>query len=237
MSGAAPIEAVFLGLDPAKHTSGAVVIAPDYGNGLLGEEEHPFDGTYALLEYGKVETQAERERFVESFLGTGEELGLPLIVLAEEWDPPRNKKLRLPGNQAGLLMDPKWTYKTVLGIGEGWGRWAAELETASQFLVDDMKMPPLPILRVTPNDWRDAVFGPRRAKDSTALKATACRYFEGVFGVAATDDISEAGCIALWGTTADAAREAEQAWVKANEAKQKPPTKNQQKAARRRRAS
>jgi hypothetical protein len=234
----APIEAVFLGLDPAKHTSGAALLAPDYGNPMLGEEEHPFEGSYALLEYGKVECQSERERFVESALGTAMEMGLPLVVVAEEWDPPRHKKVRLPGNQLGVLLDPKWTYQTVLGIGEGWGRWMAELESASVFMVEEEEMPPLLIERVTPNDWRDGLFGPRRAKDTTALKVTAQRYFEGVFGINASDDISEAACIALWGTTSPTVLSAVEGWVKLMKAKEKAKkTKNQQKAQRRRRAS
>jgi hypothetical protein len=186
----AGVEAVLLSLDPAKGTSGACIIAPDYGNPTVGEAEHEFLGDYALIEFGKVETQAERERFVESFLETAEELGLPPVVVAEEWDPPRNKRLRLPGGEPGLLMDPKWTYETVLGIGEGWGRWAAELETASAFLEEEHGLPPIPIIRVLPNTWRDEFYGPGRPKD-----------FETIFGFAASYDISEAGCIGLWGTT------------------------------------
>jgi hypothetical protein len=213
------VEAVLLGVDPAKHTSGAVILTPDYGNGMLGEPEHPFEGVYALSEFGKVVSQSERGRFVESALDTALELDLPLVVVAEEWDPPRLKKLRLPGGQSGLLLDPKWTYTTVLGIGEGWGRWTAEIETASEYLVEEEGLPPIPVVRATPNTWRDGLFGPRRPKDTLSLKSAACRYFEGVFGFAASHDISEAGCLGLWGTTALAVREAAEAWVGAR----KPP--------------
>jgi hypothetical protein len=232
-----PVEAVLLALDPAKHTSGAVILVPDYGNGMLGEDEHPFEGNYVLSEYGKVVSQSERGRFVESALDTAMEFDLPLIVVAEEWDPPRLKRLRLPGDQSGLLMDPKWTYTTVLGIGEGWGRWTAEIETASEYLVEEEKLPPIPVIRATPNTWRDALFGARRPKDSVSLKETARRYFEGVFGFAASHDISEAGCLSLWGTTAEEVAAAAAAWVAGKPPPKKKKTKNQAKAERKKRSS
>jgi hypothetical protein len=233
----APVEAVLLAIDPAKHTSGAALLIPDYGNTMAGEEEHPFEGNYALAEFGKVLSQGERERFLESALESAIELELPLVVVAEEWDPPRTRKLRLPGDQSGFLMDPKWTYQTVLGIGEGWGRWMAEVESASVFLDEEYGFPAVPVVRVTPNDWRDALFGPRRPKEGSALKETACRYFDGVFGFAASHDISEAGCIGLWGTTAPEVRQAIETWERGKPPPKKQPTKNQAKAARRKRAS
>lgn len=227
----APIEAVFLGLDPAKHTSGAVILVPDYGNTIVGEDEHPFDGQYALSEFGKVTSQDERERFVQSALEQAEEFDLPLVVVAEEWDPPRNRKVRLPGNQFGFLMDPRWNYKTILGMGEGWGLWSAELQIANGVLAEEKKFPPFPVERVTPNEWRDDLWGPRRAKTSEAVNEQAQRYFEGVFGYNACADISAAGCIALWGTTSSRVAQATQKWI---EAKPKKKSRNQQKRARRR---
>jgi hypothetical protein len=197
-----PIEAAFLVLDPAKHTSGAVVLLPDYGNEMAGEDPHPFEGQYALDEFGKVETQEERERFVQAWIDIGTEMELPLVVVAEVWDPPRCRRLRLPGGQSGFLMDPKWTYQTVLGIGEGWGLWQAELLAAEASLVEDGIAAP-PVVRVTPNDWRDELWGKQRAKTTEALKTQAVRYFEGVFGYAVGHDIAEAGCMSLWATTSD----------------------------------
>ena len=213
-----PVEAVILGLDPAKHRSGAVILAPDYGNTLLGEEEHPFDGRYYLEEYGKVVTQAERERFTDAAFECAEELDLPLIVVAEEWDPPRTRKVRLPGpgNHFAIAMDQKWTYKTILGIGEGWGLWSAVFNTASESLAED-KLPALPVERVTPNDWRDDLWGRRRAKDSEGAKSQAQLFFESVFGFCVPDDIAEAGCIALWGTTSSGVAEAVRNWLKATQ--------------------
>lgn len=226
-----PIEAVFLGLDPAKHTSGATILTPDYGNTMVGEEEHPFEGQYALAEFGKVTSQDERERFVESSLEHAEELDLPLVVVAEEWDPPRTRKVRIPGNQFAIVMDPKWTYKTVLGIGEGWGLWSAELQSANVFLAEEKKLPPTPVERVTPNEWRDDLWGLRRGKSSEAVNEQAQRYFEGVFGYSVGADIAAAGCIALWGTTSSRVEAAVRDWLAA---KPKKKSKNQQKAARRR---
>ena len=203
------IEAVFLGLDPAKHTSGASILAPDYGG--MDEPEHAFDGNYFLHEFGKVVSQSERERFVSSALDMAAEAKLPLIVVAEVWDPPRDRKIRLPGGEFAYARDPKWTYETILGIGEGWGRWSAEIESANEYLVEQ-GLPKIIVLRRTPNDWRDTLFGPRRPRDTAALKALAQRYFKAVFGYDASPDVAEAGCIALVGTTAPEAAAAAQAW-------------------------
>jgi len=229
------VEAVLLSLDPAKHTSGATILVPDYGNGLLGEAEHPFEGNYVLTEFGKVLTQAERGRFVESALDYALELGLPLIVIAEEWDPPRLKKLRLPGGALGLLMDPKWTYKTVLGMGEGWGLWHAEILAASSFLEEDENLPPIPIVRTTPNIWHHDVLPPPVPKDSAAIKQTACRVFEGVFGFKASEDISEAGCIGLWGTESKEVAAAVEAWLAAVPEKEPPKTRAKAKSQKKQR--
>ena len=206
-----PIEAAFLCLDPAKHKSGAGILIPDYGNGMLGEKEHEFTGNYYLAEYGKVETQEERGRFVESLLEASEEYGLAPVVIAEEWDPPVDKKVRLPDGEWVLVKDPKWTYKTILGIGEGWGLWNAEFEAASAALHDE-NFPRLIVERVTPNVWRDGVFGERRGKGRDENKATAMRIFEHIFGFAASEDISEAGCIGLWGTCSPAVEAAVARW-------------------------
>jgi hypothetical protein len=197
-----PSEAVFLAIDPALHTSGAAILAPDYG-GMDADQQHAFNGDYTLYEFGKVVSQSERNRYVETLIELSEELSLPAVVIAETWDGPRDRKIRLPGGELAFARDPKWTYTTILGIGEGWGRWSAEIEAANEFLDGEGRASIL-VERVLPNDWRDALFGLQRAKDTETLKATACRYFEGVFGYAASDDIAEAGCIGLYGITAPA---------------------------------
>jgi hypothetical protein len=184
------IEVVLLAIDPALHTSGAAILIPDYGP---MDDPHPFKGDYILYEFGKVVSQSERERYVESLLQTASEYELPAVVVAEIWDGPRGH-------------DQKWTYETVLGIGEGWGRWSAEIEAANEYLREE-GLPEVALERVLPNDWRDALFGRNRPKDTETLKATACRFFEGVFGYKASADISEAGCIGLYGLTAPAVAE------------------------------
>ena len=197
-----PPEAVFLAIDPALHTSGAAILAPDYG-GMDSDQQHAFNGDYTLYEFGKVVSQSERNRYIETLIELSEEMRLPAVVIAEIWDGPRDRKIRLPGGELAYARDPKWTYTTILGIGEGWGRWSAEIEAANEFLQSEGRAPII-LERVLPNDWRDALFGLQRAKDTETLKATACRYFEGVFGYAASDDIAEAGCIGLYGLTAPA---------------------------------
>ncbi len=225
-----PIEAVFLSLDPAKHTSGATILAPDYG--AMDEEEHPFEGAYYAAEFGKVESQGERERFTQAWLDLAGELGLPPVCIAEEWDPPHDRKVRLPNGSFVVVKDPKWTYRTILGIGEGWGLWQAELHSADDFLREEAKLPGIVLERVTPNEWRDDFFEPPRPKDSEALKQTAQRYFEGIFGYRASADISEAGCIGLWGTTSERVEAAVQKWL---ESIPKKKSKNQRKTARQQR--
>lgn len=210
MKDGGPIEAVFLSLDSAKGTSGASILAPDYG----GPEEtdiHEFQGGYVLDEYGKVNSQPERERFVTAFIDLALELDLPPVTIGETWDPPRIRKTRLAGGGFGVVLDPKWNPKTLIAMGEGWGRWAAELESASNFLQEDRGLPGIIIERVAPNEWLGDLV-PRHPKDSAARKAVAQRYFEGVFGYRAGPDISDAGCMALWGSRSPRVATAVEAW-------------------------
>lgn len=185
----APIDAVILGIDPAKHTSGATILVPHR------------EGGYSLAEFGKVLSQAERRRFVQRLVTLAQETGRPAVLVAEEWDGPHDRRVRLPSGEFVFVRDPKWNYTTILGMGEGWGKWSAEIEIADAALEREGS-PHILVLRVTPNVWRDDLFSKRRAKDTEALKVTARRYFTGVFGYEAPDDVSEAGCISLWGTTA-----------------------------------
>lgn len=198
-------EAVVLAIDPALHTSGAVILAPDYGNGMAGEDPHPFRGDYFLHEFGKVTSQAERERYVTALLELSEELSndqgkhIPPVIIAEEWDGPRDRRIRLGDGSFGWARDPRWTYQTIMGIGEGWGRWSAEIEVANEVRREEKISPDIILQRVLPNDWRDKVFGEHRAKDSETLKTVAVRYFKGVFGFDVSDDVAEAGCIGIFG--------------------------------------
>lgn len=196
-------EAVVLSIDPALHKSGATILIPDYGNPNF-EDPHPFRGDYCMYEFGKVTSQSERERFVTSLLEMSDELSesqkkyIPPVVVAEEWDGPRDRRIHLAGGEMGWARDPKWTYTTIMGIGEGWGRWSAEIETANEYRREEKLGPDILLHRVLPNDWRNNVFGENRAQDTASLKASAIRLFNGVFGFEVGDDIAEAGCIGLY---------------------------------------
>lgn len=192
-----PIEAIFLGIDAAKHTSGAALLLPDYG-GMDEEDEHPFEGNYYLAEFGKVESQSERNRFVDSLVEHALDLELPAVVVAEAWDPPRHKKRRLAEGGWGVVLDQKWTPKTVFGMGEGWGRWMAEIETANEYLQEEGGEGIILMTR-KPNEWRPGIFPAPLPKRSEDLKAMAMNFFEAAFGYKASSDISEAACLALYG--------------------------------------
>jgi hypothetical protein len=198
--GISSFEAVVLAADPAKHTSGAALLIPDYGP---MDEPHDFRGDYVLYEFGRVERQAERKRYIEQLLDLSDEFGIPPVFVAETWDPPHDKRVRLANGGFALVKDQKWTYKTILGIGEGWGRWSAEVEAANEFREEEGQ-PPIIVERVLPDPWRDKVFGERRPRDTASSKATAQRYFTGVFGYeTATSDVAEAGCIGVYAITSE----------------------------------
>jgi len=217
--GISSFEAVVLATDPAKHTSGAALLIPDYGP--MDGDEPQFRGDYVLYEFGRVERQAERKRYVEQLLDLAEEFDIPPVFVAETWDPPHDKRVRLANGSFALVKDQKWTYKTVLGIGEGWGRWSAEIEAANEFREEE-GLPEIIVERVPPDPWRDAVFGERRERGTESSKATAQRYFTGVFGYeVATSDVAEAGCIGVYAIRSEAIAALVQAYPKAKPQKRK----------------
>jgi hypothetical protein len=191
-----PIEAVILGLDAAKEVSGAGLLLPDYGG--MNEEEHPFQGQYYLSEFGKVVSHPERARFVEALIDSALEYDLTPVIVAEEWDPPVHRRTKLANGEWGVVLDPRWNPKTIFGMGVGWGKWEAEIESAADYLKEEHGID-LILWRATPNVWREALWGHRRPKSSEENKAMACNFFESVFGYKASSDISEAGCMALYG--------------------------------------
>lgn len=164
-------EAVFLLLDAAKKKSGAAITRPGGSAGL------------SLVTGAIVRCQADRETFVVSAKELATAHNLPLIVVAEEWDPPRGAGEK--------RVDKRWNYPTILGIGEGWGRWTAEFERHAVSELD--------VVRVTPNVWRDALFGPQRPRDSVELKRFAVRYIQTRLHATLPEDVAEAVCIGLWG--------------------------------------
>lgn len=165
-------KAVLLGLDTAKGKSGACLVRPQ-------------DTGLKLVTHGVVRKQHERDLFVSSAKELAQVFNIPLIIVAEEWDRPKgygkNKK------------DKHWNYDTILGIGEGWGKWTAEFERHDISMLD--------VIRVTPNIWRDALFGRDRPKDSDALKQVAIDYAKRrTGGLELPSDVAEALCIAIWGS-------------------------------------
>lgn len=158
-----------LAIDPAKHLSGSALL-----------KVQP-TGNAEVEAFLAVSTQQQRRFVVQQAVERAEAAKLPLVVVAETWDKPRGR-------------DQKWTYKTILGIGEGWGLWAAELEHSKVRHV----------VRVTPNVWRDSVFGKHRPKDTEGLKAFALLYVQGRIRLHITDDnVCEAICIGFWGALAE----------------------------------
>lgn len=180
---------VILGLDPAKAISGAGVLE------IQGDRAK-------LLAHARVTTQADRAEIVARACALSTERDMPLVVVAEEWDPPRHK--RPPKPVAGVDpetsgFDQKWTYKTILGMGEGWGRWTAEFERFGVRRIE----------RVLPNVWRDAILGKKRPKDTETLKRATVFYVRVRIGLQDIDDnVADAVCIGLWGMYAPAVLEA-----------------------------
>lgn len=206
------VEAVFLGIDVAKKCSGAVILTPDYGP----DGDQPFSGRYALGDTGEVKNQDERIEWVEKLLQEADTFGLVPVVVAETWDPPLTRKVRTPDGSFWIAMDQKWTFDTILGMGEGWGMWMAEILAAD-----------VPVIhRVTPNVWRDALFGTRREKSTEACKVLAKRAFEGLFGFSASADIAEGAMLAIYGAThSEDVAKAVEAELRREELNKPPPKK------------
>jgi hypothetical protein len=180
-------EAVLLALDPAKGKSGAALLRPD------GHKTR-------LVTSAVVTRQEERETFVASARELAKLLTVPLIVVAEEWDPPRVS--------GGKRVDKNWNYPTILGIGEGWGRWTAEFERYG--------IPELDVVRVTPNVWRDALYGKQRVQDSDGLKKFAVNYVEQRMQQTLPHDAAEAVCLGLWGLHAPDVHRRIDVWARKN---------------------
>lgn len=176
-------EAVFLLLDPAKQKSGALISRP----GQRGLQ---------IVTGATVSRQADRDTFVASAKELSVAHDLPLIVIAECWDPPRGS--------GPNKVDKRWNYPTILGMGEGWGKWTAEFERHGVPMQD--------VIRVTPNVWRDALFGAHRPVDSAELKKTAVYYVQQRLRVTLAEDVAEAACIGFWGLHAPSVHHRIEVW-------------------------
>lgn len=170
-----PVEAVILALDPSKSKSGAVV--------MLNPQK--------VVLAARARKQAQREFFVRQALYYGAELNLPVVVVAEEWDPPRHRRVRQANGSFKTEFDQKWTFPAILGIGEGWGKWTAEFE---RHCIREEH-----VIRATPLVWRDDLFGKRRPRDTKGIKEYAMSFVKHRFQLELDDDSAEALCLGLWG--------------------------------------
>jgi len=178
----APIEAVFLGLDTSKLLTGAVLLVPNLEE--RKKRSWKFDGTYERTMFGVVKDaeQALREEYVQAAADEAEELGVPFVIVAEEWTP------------GGRRM----TFKTIQGLGVGWGRWEAEI----------MRVPQAIVIRYKPAEWRELAFTWRYPKGRKAVKLFAQSHIKSLWGFDVGEDIAEAGCIAMAGTQSGEVAEA-----------------------------
>lgn len=134
---------------------------------------------------GVVRTAVQRRDTCERVAALQVKSGLPLVVVAEGW--------------GGVWQ--RWS--TAHGAGRNWGRWLDPIE-----LILGVKE--AQIVRVKPQTWRPALFGPELVKgqDSDALKALACAYT----GLADKDE-AEAICLTFWVQSSVEGQEAAEAYV------------------------
>lgn len=174
------VNAVLLSIDSAT-TSGAVLVAPEQDHHKSCKENGPCGcrvADYATLRLGTVTTQTEREEWVNLAAEEAEELGVPLVVVGEEW------------TRHGM------SNKALASLCENWGKWLAEFE--------HIELPKENIVRVNPNTWRAAIFGRRCPKDRKGLKKMAQAYIVNALKMPPHgDDVAEALCMNVWGRHAD----------------------------------
>jgi hypothetical protein len=197
--------AIILCIDSSKACSGSALLVPHIepqASHLLGhvgrysdkpqvEARMPEVRSYNVEHFCEVKTQTDHENCVMHLVKRSLELGLPPIVAAETWTPG------------------KWSFKTVLGMGEGWGWWTAELRRA---LEAHPEVAPIHVERVTPNQWRDDLFGKKRSQEREELKRDAVHYVKNRLGLKVPVDAAEAICVGLWGAQNDEVHRKVLAW-------------------------
>jgi hypothetical protein len=196
--------ALILSIDSAKGTSGSTLLVPHLemrdtalrGRSPILYSPRPHVRSYTLEHYCEVKTQADHENCVMHLFARAAELGLPPIVVAETWTP-----------------HGKWGFDAVLGMGEGWGWWTAEMRRA---LEAHPELGPLHVERVVPNQWRDDLFGKDRVKGRSELKKFAVEYVSGRLGVRlASHDVAESACLGVWGAQNDNVHRKVESWHRA----------------------
>lgn len=203
--------AVILGLDSAKGVSGSTLLVPHIEpryTALVGRSTKMYDRippvrTYTLEHFCEVKTQLDHENCVMHLIQRAKELGLPPMVAAETWTPGR------------------WGFETVLGMGEGWGWWTAELRRAAERFPE---ITPIHVERVVPDRWRQdlgiyLLAAPDR--DGPALKRAAVQYVKSRLNVRVPVDVAEACCVGLWGAMNDNVHERVEKWHESQARKRK----------------
>jgi len=162
-----PIEAVFLCIDPSKHSSGAVLLEPNYDN-----DTGAFDGTYERLLFGVVKhlEQELRAEYVSTGIEAAKEMKVPFVVVAEDWTPGGDRM----------------TFPVILALGESWGLWEAEILRQAPNTV---------VVRYVPAEWRELAFTWRYPKGHDAVKLFAINHIKSLWGFEVSEDIAEAACI------------------------------------------
>lgn len=137
------------------------------------------------LELGIAKSMSDRKWVCQHVKSMSEELGLPILVVAEEWT-------------AG---GPRAHYKMYTGLGENYGRWLDWIELI-------LETPKDKILRVTPQTWRNGLFTPEVLQQycsgfdrSWKMKRLACAYVSPSPSLAKSrrdHNAAEAACIACW---------------------------------------
>lgn len=147
------------------------------------EDDAPFEVCscrvtgYELIEAGTVRTQQERQDVVERAVEVAADLGVPLIVVREDWTHHGMSDV---------------AYKSLL---VNWGKWEAELE--------HIGLPASCIIAVLTNTWHGAIFG-KAGVPREQRKARAQAYVQHAMKLPPYgEDISEALCIRAWGQRAE----------------------------------
>lgn len=132
---------------------------------------------YEVERFGECKRQKDRESWVKDAIGVAVAEDLPLVIVGEEWTPH------------GI------STATFSNLCENWGKWLAAIERVSE-----PERTELHVVRVSPNVWRNAVFGKRRPRKWDDLKKLAVRYAEYALKQPPnlSDNIAEALCICAW---------------------------------------
>jgi len=159
-------ECISFGLDPGAVSGWAIALNP----------ELPYV-------FGTTNSISERKEACRTVFELSVRLGLPIVVVAEEWT-------------AG---GPRANYKMFVGLGKNYGRWLDHIELI-------LRIPEDQILRVTQQKWRNGLFGGKtiakycpRPNVGDKLKRLACAYVSPWGSEPCKDhNAAEAACIACW---------------------------------------